>query len=184
MKALLASLALMHAAIERGDIDEAARQGNLAGPAVVATALASEDRVDQLAAIAAASTSEASPELLEPLALTAAGPDRRTALPAARAAKRIAVDLLQAVMNDAAPDDYAPADLDAWRMQWSSLALRADRWVELRLLALDICGTLADAIAMYPTTERPDLGAARELGVDPVALAQDPDPAIAARGRL
>ncbi|HEX7836134.1 MAG TPA: hypothetical protein VF469_01660, partial [Kofleriaceae bacterium] len=63
-----AALAAMRAAIERGDLDEAARQGALAGPAVVERALASRDRRIQLAAIAASPIVQHRAELLAPLA--------------------------------------------------------------------------------------------------------------------
>ena len=41
----LAGIASMKAAMERGDLTEAARQGALAGPAIVERALASPDRM-------------------------------------------------------------------------------------------------------------------------------------------
>src|SRR3954471_2490664 len=93
---LAAGIASMTAALDRGDIDEAARQGALAGPAVVEKALAAklapgktttaQARTMRLAAIAAAPITEDAAELLPDLAELAAGPDRRTAIPAARAA--------------------------------------------------------------------------------------------------
>src|SRR5688572_9834599 len=121
---LLASLATMRAAIERGDVDEAARQGVLAGPVVVEAALAAPDRAARLAAIAAAPSVEGRFELLDALATAAAGPDRRTAIPAARAARTIAGELARHEL----PDDLAPADVLAWRAVWAELALRRDRW--------------------------------------------------------
>src|SRR5262249_34973300 len=87
---LAANLAAMRAAVEHGDFAEAARQGSLAGPAVVERALASPDRTSQLAGIAAATIVEDRVELLPALAHLAGGPDRRTAIPAARAARDIA----------------------------------------------------------------------------------------------
>jgi hypothetical protein len=155
-----AGTATLRAALERGDVDETARQGLLAGPAVVERALASPDRTTQLAGIVAAPSVEDRAELLAPLAALAAGADRRTAIPAAAAALTIARDLARHDL----PDDLAPDDVATWRTAWAGLALRPDRWLELRLLALDV------AIALDPT------GA----GLDRAAAANDPDPAFRA----
>ena len=153
-----AGLASMRAALERGDLDEAARQGALDGPAVVERGLASADRATRLAAIAAAPIVEDRAELLAPLARLAAGPDRRTALPAADAARRIARELA----HRGRPDDLAPGDLAAWQAAWAELALRGDRWIEIRLAALDT------AAALDPGGTGVELGAAL----------RDPDPAF------
>ncbi len=138
--------AAMRAAIDRGDLDEAARQGAIAGPAVVERALAASDRATQLAAIAAAPSTEDRAELLDALARLAAGPDRRTAIPAAGAARMIARDLArQRRMHDvdsARADDLAEDDVARWRAAWGELALRGDRWIELRLAALDTAAAL------------------------------------------
>jgi hypothetical protein len=153
-----AGTATMRAALERGDVDEAARQGALAGPVVVERALAARDRLTQLAAIAAASGVEDRAELLAALARLAGGPDRRTAIPAAEAARAIAREL--AGLDR--PDDLAADDLSAWRAMWAELALRGDRWIELRIAALET------AVALDPGGTGVDLGAAL----------RDPDPAF------
>lgn len=155
-----AGTAAMRAALERGDLDDTARQGQLAGPATVERALASPDRTTQLAGIASAPSVEDRAELLPSLAALAAGPDRRTAIPAAAAALTIARDLARHDL----PDDLAPDDVTTWRAAWAALALRGDRWIELRVIALDV------AIALDPT------GA----GVDRAAAANDPDPVFRA----
>lgn len=129
-----AGLASMKAAMVRGDVDEAGRQGVLAGPAVVEAALAAPDRATRLAGIAAAPAVEDRAELLGALARAAGGPDRRTAIPAARAARAIARELV----HDELPDDLAHADVAAWRDRWSALALARDRWIEVRVLAIDV----------------------------------------------
>lgn len=136
-----AGLASMKAAMERGDIDEASRQGVLAGPAVVESALASPDRATRLAGIAAAPAVDGRVELLDALAQVAAGPDPRSAIPAARAARAIVRDFARAEL----PDDLAPADVAAWRDRWSTLALARDRWVEVRVLSVEI------ALALDPS---------------------------------
>lgn len=146
-----AGLATMRAAIDRGDLDEAARQGAQAGPAVIEAALAAPDRAARLAGIAAAAPSDAElpagrAELLDALARAAAQPDRRTAIPAARAAREIARSLLGHARPAGAapdlPDDLSAADVAAWREAWAQLAARTDLWIELRVLALDTAAAL------------------------------------------
>jgi hypothetical protein len=151
-------VAAMRAAFERGDVDEAARQGAIAGPAVVEKALGAADRTTRLAAIAAAPIVEDRAELLGPLARVAAGPDRRTAIPAAGAARAIARELAR---RDR-PDDLAPGDVAAWQAAWAAIALSGDRWIELRITALETAAALDPA----------------GLGVDLVAALRDPDPAF------
>jgi hypothetical protein len=148
----------MRTAFERGDVDEAARQGALSGPAVVEQALASPDRLTRLAAIAAAPLVEDRAELLGALARVAGGPDRRTAIPAALAARTIAREL---VSRDP-PDDIAMDDISTWRRVWADVALRSDRWIELRMRALETAAAL-------------DAGG---IGVDLPAALRDPDPAF------
>ena len=148
----------MRAAMDRGDADEAGRQGALAGPAIVEQALASPDRTTRLAGIAAAPATEDRAELLDALARLAAGPDRRTALPAARAARTIARELA----NKDPADDLAPEDLTLWRATYAKLAADRTRWIELRVIALDTASALASDGAGLPLD---------------TALA-DPDPAL------
>jgi hypothetical protein len=158
-----AGIASMTAAFARGDVDEAARQGQLAGPAVVETALHSAQRTTRLAAIAAAPTVADRAELLPALADVAAGADRRTAIPAARAARTIAVDLARHEL----PDDLAPDDIETWRARYEAIAARRGRTVEVRVLALEICSALAHVTD--PTA----------IGFDAKAFAADPDPDVA-----
>lgn len=153
----LASLATMRAAFLKGDIDEAARQGALAGPMVIEQALASNDRTDQLAGIAAAPGATSALELLGPLAGLAASPDRRAALPAVRAARVIARE----AAHHERPDDVAPEEWLQLRDRYLALARDRGRWIELRVTALDV------AFALDPR-------------LDVSALASDPDPAIRA----
>ncbi|HWO21560.1 MAG TPA: hypothetical protein VNO30_22480 [Kofleriaceae bacterium] len=164
-----AGLAAMRAAMDRGDIEEAARQGALAGTTVLEQALAAPDRPAQLAAIAAAPAASDQPaaraELLPALARVAAGPDRRTAIPAARAAREIARSLYGHARPPGAaaelPDDLAPADVLALRQAWAALAARTELRIEVRVLALDT------AAALEPGG----------TGVDLAAALADPDPA-------
>lgn len=173
-----AGLATMRAAIDRGDIDEASRQGVLAGPTVIEQGLASADRPAQLAAIAASPAATDSAGLLDPLARVASSPDRRVAIPAARAALEIARDLGSREL----PDDLALEDVATWRQLYSNLARDPDRWIELRVIALDT------AAALDPGGTGVDLGLALDDS-DPafrlaaVTLVAMPVP-IAARATL
>jgi hypothetical protein len=159
---ILAGIAAMIAALDRGDVDEAARQGMLAGPVVVERALSAASRSSRIAAIAAAPSVEDRAELLPALARAAASADRRTAIPAARAARVIAGELA----GHELPDDLAPGDVEEWRLAFEALARDGDRFVEVRVLALGIATALAHTV---------DPSAA---GFDVAALAKDPDPAV------
>lgn len=161
-----AGIGTMTAAFERGDVDEAARQGAIAGPATVEAALGSSSRTAVLAGIASAPMVEDRAELLPALARVAAGPDRRTAIPAARAARQIARWLAAHELAD----DLAPADIDAWRAAYADLALARDHFVEVRTAALDAANALAHVT---------DPAA---LGFDQ-ALLTDPDPVVAAEAK-
>ncbi len=164
MKLLIAAagIASMTAAIDRGDLDEAARQGALAGPDAVARALDAAPRTTRLAGIVAAPAVEDRAELIPALVRLATGPDRRTAIPAARAARVIARDLREL------PDDLAADDISTWSIQLATLARDPDRFVEVRLAALDAASSLAHVL---------DPGA---LGFDLPALLADRDPAVRA----
>ena len=158
----LAGIASMTSAFDRGDLDEAVRQGQLAGPVVVEQALGSARRSTQLAAIASAPVVEDRAELLAALARVASGADRRTAIPAVRAAKTIARELA----GRGLPDDLAPADVEEWRAAFEAIARGKDHFVEVRVLALDTAATLAHVVD--PTA----------LGFDREAFASAPDPAL------
>src|SRR5688572_16998702 len=102
----IAGIATMTDAFERGDIDEASRQGVLAGPSIVEEAFDVPVRSTKLAAIVAAPRVEARPELLPALAELASSADRRVAIPAAHAARTIARELsLRELPDDIADDD-------------------------------------------------------------------------------
>ena len=157
----VAGIASMRAAIDQGDIDEAARQGSLAGPVVIEQALASRDRPTRLAAIAAAPIAADRIELLSPLARAATDPDRRIAIPAAHAAREIAIEFAQRDV----PDDLAAADLAQLRDAWAALAMDRARWITLRVLALDTAAAVDRLVSSG-------------IGADlPTALA-DADPAF------
>jgi hypothetical protein len=139
----VAGITSMTDAYVRGDVDEASRQGVLAGPAVVEQGLRSPVRTTQLAAIAGAPAVEAAPELLPALADVASGPDRRTAVPAAQAARQIARDLAKAEL----PDDLDADDVMTWRALFDQIAHNQTRFIEVRVLALDTVSSLAQTIA-------------------------------------
>lgn len=192
MKLLLlaAGITSMTAAFERGDVDEAARQGALAGPAVVEQAFAAKPRTTKLAAIAAAPATEDRAELLPDLADLAASPDRRVAIPAARAARTIARELAQHDL----PDDLVAEDVAAWRARFATIAANADHGVEVRLASLETAQALggfmlqplladpdplvrAEAIDLQP---RPVDPALRPALAQTVAADADPHVALAA----
>jgi hypothetical protein len=137
-----AGITSMTAAVERGDLDEAARQGALAGPNVVEQALRSKTRSTVLAGIVAAPTTEDRAELLPALARVAGGADRRTAIPAAHAARTIAEQLAK---KDLA-DDLADDDIETWRATFEVLAMTKGRTIEVRIAALEICSALEHVI--------------------------------------
>jgi len=58
------------------------------------------------------------------------------------------------------PDDIAEDDIATWRATWAGLATLRDRWIELRILALETAAAL-------------DRGS---IGVDLGAALRDPDP--------
>lgn len=191
-------LTSMTAAIERGDREEASRQGVLGGPATVEKALASATRATVLAGIAAAPMVEGRAELLAALATVTASPDRRIAIPAGRAARTIARQLARARQHDEVPDDLDPADVGTWKALFEAVASNQARHIEVRVLALDTVAALAtvtgDAIGYDLTTALADPDPAfRRIAIElvprpmpaaaraPLALAvtSDADPVIA-----
>lgn len=159
-----AGIATMTGAFEKGDVDEASRQGVLAGPAVVERGLAEPARLTQLAAVASAPRVEGRAELLPALATLAAGPDRRTAIPAARAARAIARELAQQEL----PDDLDSEDVMTWRARFDAIAKRPAAFIEVRVFALDTVSSLA--AVLQPSS----------LGFDLIPMLADPDPALRA----
>lgn len=158
-----AGIASMTGAFDRGDVDEATRQGSLAGPSVVENGLRpTQPRLTQLAAIASAPQVEDRAELLPALASLAGGPDRRTAIPAALAARTIARELAAHEL----PDDLGSDDVRTWRSLFESIAAQRGRSIEVRVLALDTVSSLAATLA-------PD-----SIGFDLTAALADPDPAF------
>lgn len=164
LAALAVGIGAMTDAFERGDRDEASRLGMLAGPNTVEEALASPRRSTQLAAVLAAPHVEARPELLPALSTLAGSPDRRVAIPAAYAARTIARELAR----DQLPDDIDTDDVSTWRALFDSLAKNGDRFIEVRVIALDTVASLTTVV---------DPSA---LGFDLAAALDDADPAFRA----
>jgi len=186
---VIAGLAAIKSAFDRGDLDETARQGQRAGAAIVEGALHASDRPTVLAGIVAAQAVDGREELLPALLALAAGPDRRIAIPAARAARAIA-DRVQ--VTDDLPED----ELDAWRADWVKLAIDPSRWIEVRIAGLEVAaalapgGTLGFDLASIMTLADPALRAtAVSLVPQPApvelravlstAVANDTDPRVA-----
>lgn len=178
-----AGVAAITLALSRGDLDEAIRQGALAGPVAIEKALLSNVRLTQLAAVAAAPVVEDRAELLPSLARVAAGRDRRIAIPAARAALAIASELAG---NELA-DDLAPGDLRLWRALFEAIAFSGEHPIEVRVAALETCRALAQFRApswhSRASAKRPMEGgplSSQQVGFDATAAARDPDPAFRA----
>ena len=152
----------MTAAVDRGDLEEAARQGALAGPNVVEQALRSKARATVLAGIVAAPTTEDRAELLPALARVAGAGDRRTAIPAARAARTIAEQLAK---RDLA-DDLTPDDIQTWRATFEALAVTKGRAIEVRVASLETAAALEHVVD--PT----------QLGFDLAHVLGDADPVL------
>lgn len=154
----------MTAAVERGDLDEAARQGMQAGPAVVAQALHAKSRTTILAGIVAAPAVEDRAELLADLAKLAAGGDRRVAIPAALAARQIA----ELLGKKDLPDDLAPDDIQAWRASFEKIAVTRGYPIEVRLASLETAASLEHVLDRD------------QLGFDLATALADPDPLLRA----
>ena len=146
-----AGIVSMTEALERGDVDEATRQGALAGPVVVEEGLGSASRMTQLASIASAPYVEDRPELLPSLATLAAGPDRRTAIPAALSARTIARELAMKEL----PDDIGEDDVASWRARFESIAFNRSHFIEVRVYALDTIAALG-TVDVARALEDPD----------------------------
>jgi len=96
------------------------------------------------------------------LARLAAGHDRRTAVPAVRAAQTIA----EALSKRELPDDLAADDPQGWRSAFEQLALSPRALIEVRVAALETAAALEHAIDPH------------ELGYDLGHALGDPDPAL------
>jgi len=154
----------MTTAYERGDVDEASRQGVLAGPAIVEQALRSPVRTTQLAGVAAAPAADAAPALLPALADVTRSADRRVAIPGALAARSIARELAKADL----PDDIDADDVMTWRALFDQIAHDQTRFIEVRVYALDTVSSLAQA--QSPSS----------IGFDLAGALDDRDPAFRA----
>ncbi|MBA3453280.1 MAG: hypothetical protein H0T42_09335 [Deltaproteobacteria bacterium] len=181
-----AGIGSMKAAMEAGDLERAAHQGVLAGPLVVDQALTSADRATRMAGIAAAPATDDRIELLEALAAAAAGPDRRTAIPAAHAGRAIAREIARDVTATDLPDDVAPEDVLRWRDAWGDIARDRTRWIDVRVIALDVAAAL-DASAHASTAGSTAAGSKTttsgrlitgSIGIDLEVALGDPDPAF------
>jgi hypothetical protein len=119
---------------------------------------------------------------LPALARLAGGPDRRVAIPAARAARQIAREL----SHHELADDVAADEVEQWRSAFEAIARGADHFVEVRLDALDTASALArvaDPAALGFALD--PLLADRDPAVRAAAVALVPQPApVALRAPL
>jgi hypothetical protein len=156
------------AAHGRGDHDEVARQAGSAGAAGVASLIAADDRPAAVAGIAAAPHVPDPWELFDELEARAAGWDRSLAAPAAHAAAVIVRGLDGDVAIQMELPDDVLADVEAG---WRALAMRADRWADVRVHALEVAARVAAArIATADAAPGP--------GYDLIALLADDDPEV------
>ncbi|HUH05319.1 MAG TPA: hypothetical protein VML75_25150 [Kofleriaceae bacterium] len=154
-------------ALRSPDADALPAVGQVLGPAAIEEAIASPARRTVLAAALAAPGAERPWPLLEPLAGSAAGPDRPIAVAAADAARAISRRLdRQTVIDEDVPDDVVRTALAAWR------AVGADprRWADVRVAALETGRSLHDALG---EDAEPD-----DLAYDLTAALRDSDPEI------
>lgn len=141
-------------AYARGDLDEVARLGGQVGAVGIEAMLGAHPE----AALTAAPGATDRAELLAPLAAIASGWDRTRAAPAAAAAAAIAAEL------SVLPVDAA--DLVETGRAWREIAMRADRWADVRVHALEVAAAIAHATS------------ADDLGYDLAAALADGDPEV------
>jgi hypothetical protein len=150
----------------RGDHDEVARQAGRTGAAGIAPLLA--DPARRHAGLAAAPEAPDAWELLDVLAALAGSWERAVAAPAAHAAARIArrLDPELAILHDLADDALAGR-----QQAWLALAIRPDRWADVRVHALEVVARIAE-------TRRATADEEPGAGYDLEALLGDGDPEV------
>ncbi len=131
-------------AAQAGHQSELARLGARAGARGLRPLLVAEDpaaappaREVSLAAVMAAPAAEDAWDLLAPLAMHAAGPDRLLAASAAASAAVIAVRLHREWSGAHEAQESAPAALVTVQQRWLDVARDPGRWVNVRVLALE-----------------------------------------------
>jgi hypothetical protein len=131
-------------AAQAGHRSELARLGARAGARGLRPLLGVEEpaatppaREVRLAAVLAAPAAEDAWDLLAPLAVHAAGPDRLLAASAAASAAVIAVRLHRDWSGAHEAQESAPADLVGVQQRWLDVARDPGRWVDVRVLALE-----------------------------------------------
>ncbi len=137
-------VALLAAAYQAGDRDTLAHIAANASVSTLTKSMVAKDRAKRLDAIAGAHATADAWVMLAPLADLAKSRDRRVASMAARAAVRIASDL---VPEDVA-DREIPVDMLRERVAaWRAIADTPGRWADVRVHALDVTANLHRALA-------------------------------------
>jgi hypothetical protein len=163
--AVVAGLAALVAAYQRGDRTKIEQIGASERAAGISLALASEHRTAQLAGIAAAPAAEDAWFLLLPLARLAGAPDRRVAAGAARAA----VVTAREFDHDRRLELEVPEDLINDRFAaWTRLLHDPGRWADIRVHALATAIALAQSLT----------GVASRPSVDLLAVITDSEPEL------
>ncbi|HWN67149.1 MAG TPA: hypothetical protein VNM90_05885 [Haliangium sp.] len=180
-------------AIQAGRRSELARLGARAGagglrPILMTRAhespqgwgAAPTERAAWLAAVLAAPAAEDAWDLLSPLAVLAAGPDRTLATSAASSAADIATRLDRDWHALYEVKDIAPTILAAAQQSWLDLAADPGRWVDVRVLALEIGVSLGRVLHLFADDARASTprGPARPPGEVLAERAIDAEPAL------
>jgi hypothetical protein len=145
-----------------------------------AAGAAPAERAARLAAVLAAPAADDAWDLLSPLAVHAAGPDRLLATSAAGSAAAIAVRLDRDWYAVYEPRDIAPSILAAAQQSWLDLAADPGRWVDVRVLALEIGVSLGRVLHRFAGEARTGTprGPVRAPGEVLAELAIDAEPAL------
>jgi hypothetical protein len=138
------------------------------------------ERAERLAAVLAAPAADDAWDLLSPLAVHAAGPDRLLATSAAGSAAAIAVRLDRDWYAVHEARDIAPTILAAAQQSWLDLAADPGRWVDVRVLASEIGVSLGRVLQRFPDEAQTGTprGPARPPEQVLAELAIDAEPAL------
>jgi hypothetical protein len=126
-------------------------QGERAGASGVAAKLATGERARTLAALRASEGAADSWALLDDLAMTAAGADRSLAIEAAQVAAEVSHHLDAITIEE---QEIPSEDLLQWRGAWLKVAGSEQRWVDIRVYALEVAAVLHELLEV---SRRPEL---------------------------
>jgi hypothetical protein len=122
-----------------GNRTELERLGGQAGAQAIAVEIASGERPKVLAALRAAPGAADSWALLGALAHIAEEPDRSLALEAALVATELSHGLDEFMIEE---QEIPRHDLLLWHQAWVRVATTENRWIDIRIYALEVAGVL------------------------------------------